>query len=619
MRAILLCLLLGVMGLAGAEGGSSTVNVVTQTPIVMGSTRDVTGVLTGLSTKAREAGLGDATLHGTVTYKTASGGAKRAVIHWDSIKWHRGTESTEGGLEKPLLSQFSTKVDRVEPSTTLAAKGDIEALTSSFDNVKKRAIEAARAMGGDAAAQQAAAGESTRAAGNSGVGGGYVPGSGSYDSGSSTGASSDTGSTDGSGVNTETVVTLWEQCAPRIDKAAGKVYRQAKEVKRLGDGTVISEGECVDRGATVPITRDYTGCDANFDFENMAVYEQYKEVADVDGTVLLVSGCTVDTERSIPMESTFDGCSVRHDFIAGHSVQLEQYWYRDATGKTVKVGDCRDSSHTYPHYKTSQTCTDVVDQANGWVIPYQRVAYNLGDGTVQYAAECQAQSTTGIAIQEEVCDPKYEHDWISHVSYLRTQQFYTDLTGQKKIISNCQRSTTVSYVHKFETEGCAITNDDDNLLTRWNATTFIETPDDGDLTIADCAEYANPTPYVYVGNSSANDSSATKTWAEGTKVSGNSMLSGVNTSDPIFECATSGTFYENTMAYNNSSQFNPCTNRSKEGYAGNPAYDAILDWWRWDNDRARRTLTISYMYYLRGDGTTYKKPVKRTYKLDAIE
>jgi len=600
-----------------AERDTDIVKIETMTPIEVGKTRDVDGKLVGLNTKAREAGMADAVLHGTIKYREAGSG-KRATIYWDTIKWSNGKNDTEGGLEKPLLSQFTTNDKRVEPQTTLTAKGDVGNLTQSFDNVKKRvaATEAAKAQQLAASPQ----GQQTPAASNSGVSGGYVPGSGSYDpssSGSGTNAGSD-------GLSVDPVSTTYEACPPRIALSEGLVYRQEKEIKKNTAGDILDEGECKDRGGTVPITRDYTGCPANFDFENKVMYPQYKEVADMDGLVLTVSGCTIDTEQPTQLQSTFDGCGVRHDFVNGVSVQLEQLFYRDENNKVVNVGDCQDSTHVYQQYKTNQTCTDQVDSANGFVIPYQRIAYDLDDGTVQYATECQAQSTTGIPIQEEACDPKYEHDFVNSVSYLRTQTFYIDQDGQKQILSACQRSAANSFTHKFDDTGCSISNDDAAMLTHWNAKRFIDTPDDGKVVISDCEEYNSPTPYSYQGNHDESRTVSTRT-ATVSSFTGNEIKTNAPTGTN-FVCDTTY-FYGNNDVYcdpggvncSKPANVNPCTSPSTRFYVMNFSYNSNYDWWDKQYYRLRTRETKSFMDYLRGDGTTYNKPISTTWNFDAIK
>ena len=340
------------------------------------------------------------------------------------------------------------------------------------------------------------------------------------------------------------------------------------------------------------------------------MYSQYKEVADLDGLILTVSGCTIDTTKSTPLESTFEGCGVRHDFVNGVSVQLEQLFYRDDTNKIINVGDCQDSEFTYQQYKTTQTCTDQVDSANGFVIPYQRIAYNLNDGTVQYASECQAQSTTGIPIQEEVCDPKYEHDFINSVSYVRTQSFYMDQSNQKVILSACQRSTSNSFTHKFDDATCAITNDDVNLMTHWNAKRFIATPDDGNVIISDCEEYNSPTPYSFTGD---HTDVAGYNYAPSstTNYTINTLIASANQGSGYFQvqCIDTNLYLGPISSWGTSipPAAHPCSDRNQLFVPVSMYIDG------WGITRStfltlNRTISVTYHDYLRGDGSVYSKP-----------
>lgn len=605
-----------ITGAASAARDADIVTVETLTPIEVGKTRDVDGRLTSLNTQAREAGMSDAVLHGSVKYREAGKG-KRAVIYWDSIKWSNGSSNTEGGIDKPLISQFTTNDERVEPQTALTAKGDIGSLTQSFDNVKKRV---AATQAAQAAATQAANpvdGQQTAAANNGAVSGGYVPGSGSYDPTSGTNSGTSAGN---DGLAVDPVSTTWETCPPRIAQSEGLVYRQQKAVKKNTAGDVLDEGACEDRGGTVPITKEYTGCQANFDFENKVMYSQYKEVADLDGLILTVSGCTIDTTKSTPLQSTFEGCGVRHDFVNGVSVQLEQLFYRDDANKVINVGDCQDSEFTYQQFKTSQTCTNQVDSANGFVIPYQRIAYNLNDGTVEYASECQAQSTTGIPIQEETCDPKYEHDFISNVSYLRTQSFYIDQSNQKVILSACQRSTANSFTHKFDDAECSITNDDVNLMTHWTAKRFIETTDDGNVVISDCEEYNNPTPYSFTGD---HTDTSVYVWPASSTAEYvmNSLIAPANQGSGYFQLTCNDTFFVKgggvaAWGTNIPPDAHPCTDRNQSFQAMSYYYD-MFEILRSTAHPLQRTISVSYHDYLRGDGTTYSRPFSEIWAFKA--
>lgn len=286
-------------------------------------------------------------------------------------------------------------------------------------------------------------------------------------------------------------------CSARIDIPNLRMYKQARTDLESGiSGKLLEQGTCADVGEPIFLSKDVGGeCSVVPDIENRLAYRGYRITALVDGQKQIVQDCQTDFDDTLEIKSTFSGCGVTNDFVNGVSVQQEKLFYLDNDGQH-EVRGCADSETKYPQFITSASCEPIVDLPNGIVYPQSRTAYKNNLGETVAISDCAIpENVGGIAVQDEVCTPEYEHDFANGQSYVRKRQYYS-MNGEKTYLTSCGKSTE-SYPHLTFTDDCGVTYDDDNLTTIILGKKAIETPD-GMVEISPC-EKTDTTSYVYNG------------------------------------------------------------------------------------------------------------------------
>lgn len=491
-KALVAGLLACVLALATAADMVTRVKIVS--PLDVGKTASATGMFDDLSPDGLAAGLGEAQLYGSVKYQPAGDGKTRVTVDWHSIGVARMGSSATEPLKSPLRSQFVTDGKRIEANTGIAGSGDLDGVLSSFSNLQSKLAGKGTPRQLVTSTNNTQQVDDKRVSANDLAPGGSRTGAGNALTGAQPLNSNN------NQVKTDMIGSRYEDCTPRIDLAGGMVYPQARKIEETATGRVMSVGSCGDYGNPVPIEKTYGGdCQPIYDFTQMKVFEQYKQSATLNGKALQVSLCAPDYAKATAITESTTGCGVRNDFILGVAVQQSKLIYRDATAnKDVTVKECADSLTKYAHYQTEATCTPTLDQANGLVFINRRVAYKDNNGAEQYATECRPDSS-GLAVKEAYCDPKYEHDFVGNVSYYRTRSYYVNTAGTPVYLSQCSRSALASFPHVKSQSGCGGRNADDELKTYWSFKTLITTPDDGTLEVAPCTESASATAYAYAG------------------------------------------------------------------------------------------------------------------------
>lgn len=457
-------------------------------PLGVPTSKDSKAMFSALKADALQMGLGDAVLHGLPEYQPQADGTTRVVVRWHAIGL--ANASATQALTQPLVSQFRTGDKSAPPGTVINVRGDLDSLAEDFLKLKARM---AKESPKDTVKQtnNNSTTESARSASELG----------STSGGSSSGSGNSPYSFNNNNdqLKTDLVTSTWQDCQPRIDRAGGMVYQQARKVDTTESGRLMGTGSCEDHGLTAPIVRTYDGaCLPVVDIQNRKVYHQFVETADLAGKKLNITICTADFQKADEILSSTQKCGWRHDFTGGKSIRQETLYYNDLTGNMIEVRGCGDSAQAYAHYQTQNTCTPTIDSVNKQVFFNVRTAFKDADGAELYANDCIPDGNPSFAISEEFCTPKFEHDFVNHVSYYRTRAYYVDNAGKLNYVSECGRSAKDSFPHIFNGATCQVRNDDSLMQTYWNKTTQIETPE-GSVEIAPCQEFGAPTPYAYVG------------------------------------------------------------------------------------------------------------------------
>lgn len=464
-------------------------------PLAIPAGKELRAAFDGLRPEALQLGLGEAVVIGSTRYEEVADKATRVFVQWHSVGLTSGPATRV--LKVPLASQFRTGDVSLPPNTLLAARGDFDAFVEDFlalkESLKKGTPrDLVRQTNNNSTETTTSAGADALSPSG---GGGYAPGNGGGGSWSN----------DNNGIKTDLITTQWQACQPRVDRAGGKTYAQARKIEITESGRVMSTGNCEDHGTVAEITRRYgKPCEVVVDVANRKVYEQFMELSNLDGKELEISLCTVDFTKFTEILGNETACGYRHDFNSNTSIKQEKLYYNDAGGNVVEIRDCGDSNKAFTHYSTQNTCAPTIDMVNRQVFLNVRTAFKDSNGAELYASDCRPDGNASFPVSEEFCSPKYEHDFINNVSYYSTRPYYVDGSGKAVYVGTCARSPQASFPHRKVTTSCDKRNDDANLRTFFSEKKEIETPD-GVLEIAPCTESQQAVSYAYVGISTGPD------------------------------------------------------------------------------------------------------------------
>ena len=449
---------------------------------------DAGSTFVDLTPKATQIGLPNSQLYGSVRQEALADETTRMYISWHSIGISTSNgDPLIGNLDSPLKSQIRTEEEKIEPGEIIMAQGDLDSLIEKFLELKEQlnkkdpttVIEEEEEDDDEHSSSSLASDPSgTRAGGDN----------------------DDNDLDSASDFSTNLITSSWEDCSPRIDEASGYVYAQNREVETDEEGETVSIGTCQDTGDKVAIIKEYGDpCDIIFDYTNGLAYEQYQKYAVIDGETIQVTTCSNDFSKSYEIYGKTGECGYRHDFDAGVSILQELLYYTNNEGEEIQITEsCVDSDSAYKHYLTESTCTPYHDEANGIIQIYKRTAFKLSDGTIEYASECRAVDGDEREVFEKYCEEKYEHDFTNGISYYRTQDYYLDTNNNPVYLTDCTRSTTTSFSHVYNSSGCNIVNNDEELYSIQYSSICIDPPE-GTIVLKECADNGTVIPYTYVG------------------------------------------------------------------------------------------------------------------------
>ena len=412
-----LVLLLMAVGIFGhkAQADQTAIMLNLTQPIEAQKTNTATAKFAELTAEAMKYGMSDATVNGNIQYSMQPDRTIRSTIKWDSISIENGGKKVTEGLDEALTSKFRVPQDkpRAEPGTKLKAMGDIEALAKSLGKLKAQLD-----------AQQ-------------------------------------------------TVVQKENTNSKTQSQAVAPVVSSQPATD---SGKYLSDaGSPFSTTITPSTTTTYSLCDARFiDLASMKAVKQYKPVYTQSGVQTGEGVCAANFSEFAPILSKDGDCTYRFDFANSTAIKQEQLYYSDGT-QDVNVNSCRDSSTLYPLTESRLGCSVTTDLANMKVFPQSKMIFTVGT-LEQNATMCRPVSSSGIALQEEACDPMWENDFVNHVSYLVTRMYYlSDVDGSKIYVNQCGRSSTVSFPHFTDTTGCGWVMDDVAMIGSQQGKTIIRT------------------------------------------------------------------------------------------------------------------------------------------------
>ena len=385
-----------------------------------------------------QVGLNNMRLVGRNSFSKKETGDTGVSIDWHSITLNSGSDSVTEPLSKPLSSIFSTSDTTVETGQPVTVFGNWDELLKDLSDLKKKQSEQVTKV--ESVDDEE---EDSESSGMQPVG----------PSTTSVAPASDSGYSD---MNTDVMTTTYSDCPPFFNEGADRVEEQKKKLTTGESGTVYEDGLCTSTGVFYPIL-------------------------------------------------TKDGdCTYQWELETNVATKMVQRYY-EPNGEPFDIGDCWASNSTYPIGESGEGCEVLVDTPNMRVMPQTRLRVMVGENPIYYN-ECTPQGSTEWPLLAENCtdpgtgDQRYEHDTTNHFSYPLERLYYPDPADETAniYVNDCSRSTTVSYEHKYTTDGCGWVMDDPALNGQQFSSTFIEAPD-GDLEIESCAARSAPVAYAYVG------------------------------------------------------------------------------------------------------------------------
>lgn len=382
-------------------------------------------------------GLNNMHLIGRNAFTKSEAGDTGVAIEWHSISLSSGSENVSEPLTKSLASKFTTSDPKVETGQQVTVYGDWDELLKDLAALKKSQDEKVTKVENVDDEKESSTG--LQPAGTSSTT--TVPSS----------------SNPYSSMNTDIQKTTYEDCPPFINEGANNVEEQKKKIVTGQSGTIYENGLCTSTGVYYPILAKDGDCGYQWNLE---------------------------------------------DGIATKMVQR----YYELNGEAKDIGDCWASNSTHPIAEYGDgVCEVYIDEPNMMVFPQTRTGILVGETKIYYN-ECTPQGNTEWPLYIENCTnpdtgaQRYDHDLTNHFSYPLERKYYLDPDDEvtKKYVNECSRSTSVSYEHKYTTDGCDWVMDNELLRGQQYSSTYIEAPG-GNLEIESCAARTAPVPYAYVG------------------------------------------------------------------------------------------------------------------------
>lgn len=399
-----------------------------------------------LTQEAMKYGMSDVVLNGRVTYAPQEDNTIRSTVFWDSISMESGGKKLSEPLASPLESKVRTQqpqqqsdLNRVETGTVLKAKGDVQTLAEALGRLKKQLDDKDKPL----------------------------------------------------------VEKTTENKVEKTAVAPVVTSNQDQGQQSVGMSPTGPISSTVDTGTTTSSEK----CPEPFiDYDKMKVVAQYKAVYTKAGVKTGEGVCSPNYNEAKTIQKKDGDCSYRFDFSKSLAVKQEQWFYAADNGSDVMIGSCQDSNSSFPLTESRTGCPVTADMANKVVFPQSKIVFTVGN-VEQNATECRAVSgATGLALEEENCDPMFEHDFVNNVSYLRTRSFYiSDIDKAKVYVNACSRSSSASYPHISDTNGCGWVMDDEKMIAYQQAKTIIETgQSSGRVVVKECHTTASVN-YTFLG------------------------------------------------------------------------------------------------------------------------
>lgn len=441
-----LCLIVSLGRFATAA--EQIVLVTTVLPIEVQKSVQTGAKFQELTQAAMQYGMSDVVINGRVTFAPQEDNTVRSTVTWDSISMEAGGRKLSEPLSTPLESKVRTPQskepaqNRIETGTTMKAKGDIQTLAEALGRLKAQ-LDAKNKP----EIQKNEKVERTAV--------------------------------------TPVVASSQDSGSDSSSKMPDSSFNTVVEA-----GTVTTSAKCPERF---------------IDYDKMKAVAMYRPVYTKSGVKTGEGICSPNYAEAIPIQKKDGDCTYKFDFTESKAIKGEQWYYVESNATEVLVGSCRDSNSTFPLTESRTGCPVTTDLANMVVFPQSKVVFT--EGSVEHnATECRAiTGATGIPLQEEYCDPMYEHDFVNGVSYLRTRIYYlSDVDGSKIYVNECGRSSKISFPHVQDTTGCGWVMDDENMLAKQQGKTIIKTGAvAGDVVVEECHTVATLN-YTFVGSITSN-------------------------------------------------------------------------------------------------------------------
>ena len=268
-------------------------------------------------------------------------------------------------------------------------------------------------------------------------------------------------------------------------------------INSIGEKVIIQA--CSKTGNLVAVPdeykhKKYDSCNYLINMETGKAFPQYQTFVQYGTENVMTGGCMPDYEIQYALQRDFSKCGVKTDLVNDKVTELVEWFFKKGT-EDIVVTDCIESTNTYPILSRTDTCPVLPIENNpNQVIQQQQLFYVNNQNQFKNIGACSA-TPNQLNVTEEICSPRYHHDFGSVQSYISTRLKYG---GQ--VVRGCAASGAYNPMPHLQA-ACGWSHDDANYRSTLQVRTYISDIITGGTVYLDACHNSNTfVSYNYLGN-----------------------------------------------------------------------------------------------------------------------
>jgi hypothetical protein len=239
--------------------------------------------------------------------------------------------------------------------------------------------------------------------------------------------------------------------------------------------------------------KNYENCNYLISMETGKAHPQYQTFVQYGTENVMTQGCMPDYEIEYTLQRDFSACGAKTDLVNDKVTELVKWFFKKGT-EDIYVTDCIESANEYPILARTDTCEALPIENNpNQVIVQQQLYYVNNQNQSKNIGVCEP-TPNQLAITEEICSPRYHHDWGSVQSFISTR-----LKVGNQVIRNCAASSDYNPMPHLQAS-CGWSNDDANYRSTLKVRTYIADAITGGKVYLDACHNSNTfVSYNYLG------------------------------------------------------------------------------------------------------------------------